>query len=219
MVSRSTWYVAGLALAVGSCVLAAEPAAKLILNGQAASTEVKMIDGRYYVPVDDLAKALGATTTITLKPGAGAEIALALPTSPKAPDKQPGSIGGVITYYFNANFGDKPDTGAKLQLVQGDVMIPKTSFLLLDTVIKPGKNGAKDEETELKVVSEGTADGSGRYELKDVPAGQYTLIITSSHRKDASLRDVSGQVICLPVLIKAGMTQNQSWNFGLENIQ
>jgi hypothetical protein len=218
MISKSTWYVAGLALVVGSCVLAAEPAAKLFLNGQAASTEVKMIDGRYYAPVDDLAKALGATTTITLKPGAGAEIALALPQSPKAPDKQTGGIGGVITYYFNANFGDKPDTGAKVLLVQGEVMIPKTSFLEVDTVIKPGENGAK-EETKLKVVAEGTADGSGRYELKDVPAGQYTLIITSSHRREASLRDVIGQVICLPVLIKAGTTQNRSWNFDLENIQ
>lgn len=219
MVPKSTWYVAGLALAVGSCVLAAEPAARLLLNGQAASTEVKMIDGRYYVPVDDLAKALGATTTITLKPGAGAEIALALPQSPKAPDKQTGGIGGVITYYFNANYGDKPDAGAKIQLVQGDVMIAKTSLLLLHTVIIPGKKGAADERVELKVVSEGTADGSGRYELKDVPAGQYTLIITSSHRKDASLRDVSGQVICLPVLVSAGMTQDRSWSFGLENVQ
>jgi hypothetical protein len=65
------------AAALGLCALAAAAAAqaqggvKLILNGKVASTNVRMINGRPYVPLADLAKATGQ---VLVRKGSGYEI-------------------------------------------------------------------------------------------------------------------------------------------------
>lgn len=52
------WVVAGAAL-VGAMALAAVAGNKLYINGKAASSSVKVINGTAYVPISDVAKAMG----------------------------------------------------------------------------------------------------------------------------------------------------------------
>jgi hypothetical protein len=55
------WLKIGLAAVIITGICWAAAGTKLYLNGQLASTSVKVIDGRSYAPVADIAKALGAT--------------------------------------------------------------------------------------------------------------------------------------------------------------
>lgn len=34
--------------------------------------------------------------------------------------KEPGKVSGVITYYFNENFGNKPDVGSKIYFLSAN---------------------------------------------------------------------------------------------------
>jgi len=54
-----------LLLTVASLCWAASTGLQLLLNGKVASTGVRVIDGRAYVPVDDVARALGLQVTKT----------------------------------------------------------------------------------------------------------------------------------------------------------
>jgi hypothetical protein len=57
---RACWLVPVTALSVAAFAWAAA-GSRLYVNGQVASQDVRVIDGRNYVPVGDLAKALGMT--------------------------------------------------------------------------------------------------------------------------------------------------------------
>lgn len=205
-----------------ACAMAAEPAARLFINGKASSTEVKIIEGRYYLSLEDLSRALGATTTITAKPGEATTISLGIPVQDREdPSKiATGSISGVITYFFNDNFGSKPDTGSKITVVNGRVTIAKTSFLILagPEIFTPATGDKPAESMAIKVIASATADGTGRYELKDIAQGEYTVIIESQHRTGRSLRDIKHQTICIPIRVNAGQSVSTSWDFKLDSI-
>jgi hypothetical protein len=59
------------------------------------------------------------------------------------------------------------------------------------------------------------ADGNGNFELSDVPAGAYTLVLQSNHSKGATLRDMRGKVELRKVQIRAGETFDASRDFGM----
>ncbi len=65
-----------------------------------------------------------------------------------------GSVKGTVTYYYNRNYGQVADVGAKVYILD-----PK----------------------EKKIVTTGMADGNGNYEITGIPTGEYELIIVSAH--------------------------------------
>lgn len=65
-----------------------------------------------------------------------------------------GSVEGTVTYYFNRNYGQVPDVGAKVYIV--------------DTKKKT-------------IVASDMVDGNGNYEITGIPSGTYELIIVSAH--------------------------------------
>jgi hypothetical protein len=69
-----------------------------------------------------------------------------------------GSIRGVITYYFNSNYGSRADVGAEVWLLQGTMKMPTRDNILLGVPgpapsTGPGVGfiivGRKQEHTEL----------------------------------------------------------------------
>src|SRR5713226_3296907 len=74
---------------------ASEPVLKFLINDKVVSTGVVVIRGRSYIPVDDLARGLGATTTVTTQPGKGTTIDLSLPTQQAAKPEVARAIGSV----------------------------------------------------------------------------------------------------------------------------
>ena len=65
-----------------------------------------------------------------------------------------GDVQGTVTYYFNRNYGQVPDVGARIYI--------------LDT-------------SKKSIVSSGMADGNGNYEITGIPTGKYELVIVSAH--------------------------------------
>jgi hypothetical protein len=78
-----------------------------------------------------------------------------------------GRAKGTLTFYFNANYGTRPDTGSGVWLVKGRVEIPSRSFFLgLEDVVVIDK-------ARFQHVLHTIADGNGNFNLGEVPAGDY----------------------------------------------
>jgi len=209
-------------------IFAGDLSTRFLVNDKIASTDVLFNNGRYYVAIDDLAKALNATTTTTTKPGQGTTINLLLSKSAIAEDV--GTIKGVITYYFNFNFGNKPDVGASVTLIEGEVKIPATHQFLggsgkayitdvpaVKAAIDQGNDPKKGVEkfiTSYKVIQHATANGDGSYEMNDVPVGRYSVVIQSAHREDdKNRRDMVGLVHVNIIDVRGGQVEDASYNF------
>jgi len=194
----------------------------LSIDGKPVSVAVVKRDGKFYAPLEDLALAMGASFTTSQKPDG--TISLLLTT--KTPESKPlGAVKGVITYFFNRNFGSKPDVGARIWLAEGDVSIAESDFFEGgddQATIYQGKDAASPKSEQPKVVvkiaATSTASGDGTFELKDVLPGKYTVIIESKHRKELNSRDVIGVIVCHPVKVSAGKSIEVSHDFGVTSI-
>jgi hypothetical protein len=121
-----------------------------------------------------------------------------------------GRITGTLTYFFNYNYGNKPDVGAVVWLVRGFVDVPETAYFHgPDDIMTVG--GPVHYEPVTRTV----ADGDGNFVLPDVRAGEYTVIAESAHRDGTFTRDKSGKVATFQVTVKSGEASVCSWNFGL----
>jgi len=236
---------------------APESSTSVLINGQPIQGKVLEIDGKHFVAVEDLAQSLRGTIsygdgqivlTLSQRPSTTAEpplsqlpsmaaeptlsqlpSATAEPPSSQLPSMtaQPPGTGGVkgtLTYFFNFHIGNKPDTGSKVWLVKGRVEIrADQNFVATSTAL--GTSGNPEQYNAIKY---SIADENGNFELLDIPAGQYTLIMQSAHTKGTlkeksdffgrgngrNPRDSSGRVEFLNLLIKAGETVDASKDFG-----
>jgi hypothetical protein len=214
------------------------------INGQSIKGKVLEIDGKHFVAVEDLAQSLRGTISysegqiaLTLSPPAGAPTALVKPAQgaiPASPPPQPppmaaqhletGRIEGTLTYFFDFHTGNKPDTGSKIWLVKDHVAIPADQ----DFVGSSTSLGTSANPEEYHAIQYSTADANGNFEMPDIPAGQYTLILQSAHTKGTlrdkrdffgrgnhpNLRDSIGRVETIKVLVKSGETFKATKDFG-----
>jgi hypothetical protein len=217
----------------------------VVVNGQTIKGKVLEIDGRHYVAVEDLAQSLRGTiaygdgqimlTLSKLPSGAGqAPSPQSTSTIPQPPSSampsvtaQPlvtGSIKGTLTYFFDFHTGNKPDSGTKVWLVKGHAEIPANqNFIATSTTL-----GTSANPQQYSASQHSTADENGNFELLDIPAGSYTLILQSAHTKwtlndkrdffgrgnGHNPRDSGGRVEFLAVIVKPGETAEASKDFG-----
>ncbi|MBZ5660485.1 MAG: hypothetical protein LAO08_08770 [Acidobacteriia bacterium] len=230
----------------------AQSSTSVLINGQPIKGKVLEVDGRHFVAVEDLAQSLRGTIAY----GDG-QIALTLPelpavTAQAAPPQLPsassqlpstrvqppssqvplvsaqpsgiGRIKGTITYFVDFHTGNKPDVGTKVWLVNGRVEIPADqTFVGTGTSVGTSANPERYPAIQYSI-----ADENGNFEMRDVPAGEYTLIMQSAHTVGAlnekrnffgrgnghTLRDSKGRVEFLNVQVKPGGTVEASKDFG-----
>ena len=135
-----------------------------------------------------------------------------------------GRIKGTLTYFFSVQVGNKHDNGSKVWLTKGRVKIPADQkFVGTSTAL--GTSGNPEQYNAIKY---SVTDDNGNFELLDIPPGQYTLILQSAHTAGTlkekgnffgrgngrTLRDSSGRLEFLELLIKAGETVDGSKDFG-----
>lgn len=130
--------------------------------------------------------------------------------------RQTGRVKGVLTYYFNTNYGDRPDVGALVALIQGYVQIPQDEFVIMLQFFNQVNIGSQ----EYKNVKYTAADGNGNFEIDDIDAGEYTLVIRSQHVHGSSggrvlKRDAGGRVESRSIRVQAGQTVDTSHDFGI----
>jgi hypothetical protein len=219
----------------------------VVVNGQPIKGKVLEMDGKHFVAVEDLAQSLhGAIaygdgqvaltlpqiSSVAAKPAPAqhpsSSVAPIAPPSPLPPvTAQPletGRVKGTLTYFFDFHTGSKADAGSKVWLVKGPVEIPASqNFVASSTAL--GSNANPEQYSAVKYA---VADENGNFDLLDIPAGEYTLVLQSAHTKwtlkekrdffgrgnGHSPRDSNGRVELLKVIVKEGETADASKDFG-----
>lgn len=136
------------------------------------------------------------------------------------------TIKGVVTYFFNDNFGYRPDVGAKVFICDPGEVSFDTSSIRVYTVMHllqqiqrqpiPPDVQAKFDECDKAAFDEYrkiqsdprtirlAADGSGTF-TQHVRPGYYAILIVSAHRKDLSLTELDGKINFSMIMIEDGM--------------
>jgi hypothetical protein len=181
---------------------------EVVINGQSITANVLAIDGKHFVAMEDLAQGLKGAISY------GNET-IALTFSQPAPQEVKhdfGRIKGTVTYLFNRNYGNRPDTGSKVWLIDDYLDIANDEAIIgADngfSVVKGGKT------VRYHVFKRSVVDGNGNFDLSDVPSGHYTLIVQSNHSNATTMRDVGGTIRLRDVLVKTGETVDASTSFG-----
>jgi hypothetical protein len=135
---------------------------------------------------------------------------------------KPGKVKGIVTYYFNSNFGEKPDIGSKVFLVEGGVDIPPKSTAVAtkdDLYIDPGSPPLP--RRKISIIDQTIVDANGAFNFEDVPSGVYTVVILSSHSRsrnvEAGFRDALGRWQCIAIEVKSGRSADASHGFPASN--
>ena len=191
---------------------AAAPNFQVKINGQKVG--YRLIDGRYYVLLEDIARATAGVVaytndaaSLTVEQKAAQQPAPPAPATPLG-----GKIRGSLSYYFNANYGNKPDSGTEVWLIAGEIEIPDDAVHLGTPSVYWVSVGEKRQRYE--VVRHTMADGNGNFELTDVSEGRYTLVMKSSHTNARVARDLLGKTEVRHITVKNGETVDASYDFG-----
>jgi len=126
------------------------------------------------------------------------------------------NLEGVITWQYNDFIGTKPDVGAKIFLIPRD--FNPTNFKQID-LEGYSMIGIAPKNSNLFYTE---ANGYGNYKLKNIPVGEYILVVSSKK----TTRDPDGEVIIEDILkerlgkaydqfflFNVGDYKNYTWSF------
>jgi len=148
-------------------------------------------------------------------------------------------LNGVVTYFFNENYGHRPDVGAEIYILQRNKVDIDTSAIRDYRIIKllaqirqaSAKalsdsdkialnkqdikafevcSAIKNSKHAIKLV----ADGNGSYST-ELPPGEYYILIVSQHRKDLTITEVGGKINFTTLTVESGKEYTVNAKFDL----
>ena len=161
-----------------------------------------------------------------------------------AEQNERGELVGMVTYFFNDNYGYKPDVGSQIYIFTKDSVPDFQASLLkkyLDLKLAANISDAEESNriyakygatadawkpfgqslahmiisvTSGKDVIQLSADGSGAFHTKLKP-GHYCVLTQSGHRKSLSVIEISGQLAYDEIDVKSGDQTNVDTKFYL----
>jgi hypothetical protein len=198
------------------------PLIKLVINGKEIPGVLLNVEGRKYVLVDDLVKGLGYAIRVSENKIELFDVEAGTNQGNKEVQPKTGILRGVMTYTVLWLIqGSSPttaaDIGAKVWLVNGKVTIPEEVGFHVDgkTLTLEFPDGTKT----LQAVGYAVADGTGAYEIKDIPPGEYTIVARSMNagpprlQGQRSKRDIGGMVRTQEITINADVVSDGSLRF------
>ena len=136
----------------------------------------------------------------------------------QAPTQVGAKLSGTITYFFNENYGSKPDTGAKVCLIPAT---PNFTLRSTDTILIALQKSPQilvmqqsKENNSFPVIYSSVVDGNGRYETSNIKPGKYVLIIQSSHTRGMDPLNIIGKVFTEDIEVGSGESRDVSNDFG-----
>jgi hypothetical protein len=211
--STTVVLIAFLASAVLS--RADEPGIRVLVNGRAIPVNVIQSNGTVYVPIDAIAKALGADVRIErgevrverMEPPAPIVTAV----TPVAP-----TIKGRLTWYNNVWEPRKPDPGGQAWLLN-DSQVRDLARAAGGTTAEPipkNQTGWDAKLTDAFSFPHAVADEDGRFSFMNVAAGPYLLVAKSVRANGLAARDRNGKIRFYQIQVTTGGTVNASIDFG-----
>jgi hypothetical protein len=207
---------------------------KAEMGEEAIISIVRTQPGKYSLGVDDIIalkkagvseKTITAMAEVSTKGTASTLPAIAAPSVN-------GRVKGTLTFWFNSNYGTKPDVGAEVVLVRGFLgPIPDDAVVPLESMATTPGDATK---LAYHIVAHSVADGNGNFELTDIPPGEYTIVMQSNHPRGKYVsvvvttdkkgnplkkpktnqiltkRDMFGVVFSSHVFVEAGKTEDRS---------
>ena len=161
-----------------------------------------------------------------------AEVKLATAAKTKV-ENQRGDVAGTVTYYFNENYGYKPDAGAQVFIFKKEdypvfdpsqvknYLIKKYAAISGDKAqsaawLEMGSNAGFEEMVIQVQVGKKTTkldvDGSGSFRTRMKP-GHYSVLIKSAHRNGDVPVEITGQIEYQEIDVAADDQANVSVKF------
>jgi len=145
-----------------------------------------------------------------------------------------GVLNGVATYYFNENYGDKPDVGTEVFILP-ETHKDKCKDLMafyLEVLSRNNRANTRMTDTEfsdleskcfgfmavlennrLSEVRKVIVDGAGSFSLS-VPAGAYCLVASSAHLRSVSnIVEIMAQIDVTSAQVTAGQSTSVKIRF------
>jgi len=182
----------------------------VVLDGEII--KAKNIGNESYLKINDLKRLLNWNVKIDSG-------AISITTVKAETTSVPSEIKGVFTYYFNSNYGSKPDAGSRIYLLDGNSVFSPSQddffWVTEDTIDLVSKYD--DKKTQYKILSKATSDGNGSFSIKGVRPGKYLAIMVSSHSKGRDLLTLKGKIFTQSVEISNGEIIDISHDFGMSD--
>ena len=145
---------------------------------------------------------LAASLVVVAQQNAGA--ARQAPARSNRPDV--GTVRGTLVY------GGGPDAGSDVWVFAGKIELP------IDCTIFPSTfeltiGDCATRNRSIAFLKHTTANGSGSFEVRDLPVGDYTLVLRSAHVGGTGKRDVGNKFAISWFSIKGGDTVDASTKF------
>lgn len=119
-----------------------------------------------------------------------------------------GTVQGILVF----GSGGRPDAGSDVWIFAGKIELPadctifaSTFELTIGDCATPSRSVAFLKRTR--------ANGSGRFTVRDLPIGDYTLVLRSAHVGGTEKRDVGNKFAISWFSIKGGETVDASTKF------
>lgn len=185
-----------------------EPA--LVVNGTPVENAIKTIGGKTYIDINAVSKPL----KISVQKTAGVVVLQSVGNA--AAMAEVASIVGNLSYYFNRNYGNKPDVGSQIILieaVEGSLFLPTDSVFVVGQELVVSKT--KENVNRHRILYSTASDGNGRFEFKGLEPKKYLLVAISSHSKGMTAAEILGKKLVRTIDLKTGETVDVSHDFGM----
>jgi hypothetical protein len=119
-----------------------------------------------------------------------------------------GMVRGTIVF----GSGARPDTGSDVWVFAGKIELP------LDCTVFPSTfeltiGDCATRNRSVPFLTHAQTDGHGSFEIRDLPIGDYTLVLRSAHVGGTDKRDVGNKFVVSWFSIKGGDTVDVSTKF------
>jgi hypothetical protein len=207
---------------------------KIYINSHEIQADSIETNGTLYVPLDAVARALGATVTVMTNSTPTSVAPLSAPASPaeaSAEKSRPsttvqlttpaaqefGSIQGAVRFRRNVMDWHGIDAGAEVWLIPEE-MVASLAAAAGGTdkePIPPSVAGWEKKLTAQFGSRHEVADARGEFAFTKVAPGDYTLVLLSRNVGGLARRDNRGKMHFVKATVRDGLATDLSYNFGL----
>jgi hypothetical protein len=119
-----------------------------------------------------------------------------------------GTVRGTLV----VGSGGRPDAGSDVWIFAGKIELP-TDCAIFPSTFELTIGDCATRNRSVAFLKHAQADGRGTFEVRDLPIGDYTLVLRSAHVGGTDKRDVGNKFVVSWFLVKGGETIDASTKF------